>query len=356
MNPFGLADTIFSGGGTDEVMVQDVYDFTETTPRTSFISKVDQWAGQAAGYIRDNPQDVQSMIELATDLKNYPGQSPLDIANRIRYTLGDAKLASLANLGGMGDKAGTFVKDMAAKVGVSPELVGKFKSVVGDVASSIMTYGVGDQPHLDVLQALVNDTKLFSYLNLEHEVLMFEETLRLAGMSGGFNGLMQYLANNANNRYDNDVWRWGLMNYSRELIFTGDLESLKAMLGAITVEEFLYKNPDAIKVVLSSYRNAPSVTPEMFPTVLGDLISTIRRLDPKWPYVEPLASPEDDGRWRTLDFSTVYSLSPDAQLLFLASGDVHLQIIALQAPNYPLTNKESLFAQFYPDAHIGVTE
>lgn len=348
----GLASTIFGGAGTDEVMAADIYAVDETSTKTSFVSKLDNLGYKAAELIRNDPYAVQNLLTFATEIRQNTGASMLENISRVKNVMPNGMLASISK---MGDKGVSVIEGLASKVGISPELVGKVKTVAGEVAGTLIDQATyGDLDRFSVLSALVNDSSVFRYLNLEQEVLLASEIFSQAAGSGMFSDLL----NGWENQYDEDVYRYGLSYAVPQIIYLGDLESMKAVIGKIGVAAFMMQAPNVVQDVLTSFKIPYGTLPTGYQALFNDLVSTLRLVDPTFPLIASTVrqTGEPPVTTGTIDFRFCTNLSEDAKLLFHTVGTLDFQIMAMHGAEYPTVTKETLFNEFYPESAIGQTE
>ena len=348
----GLASSVFSGAGTDELLAQDVYEVNEGSDKTSFISKLDNLGYTAAAYIRDEPESVRDLLYLAKDMRQNTGLSPLQSLARIKNMMPNGVLANISKLGGKGT---SVIEGLAAKVGVSPELVGKVKVIAGEVAGTVMDSAMyGDINKFEVMRSLLNDTSMFRYLNIEEEVLLANRVFMAAAGQDIFSTMLDQWEL----KYDKDVYKWALSYAVPQIVYTGDLESMKAVIAKIGIAAFMAQAPNAIQDVLTSYKMPYGTKVTQYPALFNDLIRTLRLVDPAFPKIAStvVVSEDTPARVGVINLGVCQNLSADAKMLFLLADDVDFQIMALHGQNYPLTTKEALFNEFYPEAAIGQTE
>jgi len=346
----GLANTIFGGSGTDDLMAADVYSVSEESSKTSFVSKLDNLGYKAAGYIRDNPDTISNLISFASEIRNNKGISLLENVARVKQFIPNNILSSIS---GLADKGTSVITGLAEKVGVSPELVGLVKSTAGNVAGQLMNaaqYG-GDVSKFDLLRTLVDDPAVFSYLNLEYEVMMAREIYSQAAGSDLFTDMLGTWENS----YDEDVYRYGLSYAVPQIIYVGDISSMNAVIDKIGVAAFVAQTPNAVKDILTSFKIPYNTPVSGYAEQRNLLVSAIERIAPHFPFVKGTVTGAGETRTGTLDFDPVMNISEDAKLLFLTSNNTDYQTLALHGPSFPMSTKESMFSEFYPDAAIGQT-
>lgn len=340
MDNSSLANSIFVGAPTEDLLVADVFEMKEESKKTSFISKVEDKGLDAVKFARDNPAQVRDLANMLTAMKDGSGYgSPLEKVSRLKNMLPASALSSISKFK---SATGGVLEDLASKVGVSPELVGKVKTLSGEVAGSIMNGAMyGDFNKFQVLEGLVRDTSLFKYLDIESEVLMANEIFMNAIGTDMFTTLIDKLEE----RFDKDVYSYGLSYAAPEIVYSGDLDSMIAVINKIGLEAFMRNVSNPVKDVLTSYK-MKTYNPATFPQEFSKLVNTLRLVNPNFP------NHISENR---IDLDVAANISSDAVTLFVNNEDIRFTVLAIHGPNFPEANKNELFTMMYPDAAIGAT-
>ena len=332
-----LASSIATVGPEDDLVVKDIYG---TTPSNS-LSRVSKIMTTAV-------TDFGNQLK-ASNLK------PADIANIVKYDKGqvgiDVRQASARADQVAGQNiSGIFGVNDAVKVKAASNILGLFslgkaQKITNQAGEAFRIVDGADTTRASGLSRavglLLKDTALGEYVDdnayVGTAMAYLQEAIDL-GMVDLIDAIM-------NKVEANKISKQQLVDNLLLVVLRGDLETLNKIMDWIGPDGVLSKVPLAVTYLLAGYRFPVRSTPDQYPTYRTDLLATLARLKPDWPYVMR------NGE-QIFNYEVFYRLSAHVKILLLLNDDPTYVIPVLAAPSFPTVGLVSVAKYCYPNMAV----
>jgi len=317
-----LANTIFSGAGTDDLVTKDAYQVSSSAP-------INNAPVPTKTYSAPGSSSFSFDKGLIKDIRDEYGLSPDDIND----LLGEAVVGSPTTmLKGMGEER---VSKLFTTVGGASMAGGTIK--VGDTVSFLSGNPSKIKQFGDLLSSYMGKTA-GSFLGTGAEAGIVGALFEMAIENKAYDVLAKIQAKVVN---EDALLLAGLSSFSAALA-SGDLNAIRALMDIIEDWRVGPNFPTSVEQVLANYRDDFDDT-KSAEAKSQLLLDTLHRIDSRWMYIKR------NGQW--IPNLAVFAGASSDAIAALQLSDDH-RTFATIASSYPERDTLSVLQGMYPGVYF----
>lgn len=326
-----VADTIFGGYGTDEVLAVDAYGIRDSVNKNSVFDAARDTANDASATIRKQIGAVSEVAALART-KTFNEVSELDIRNKMHGLLNGANSFSKFSNNAQQKIFGALKGSADRAVGLAKTVIGDKVSIV-DYACTSATGGI-----MDLLRDLTGNGLLARIFDFNLESTFFSAILDDAMVCGV--DVFDLIKSQSSDPY---VWQEALAKSSPKAMQIGRFENIARIVDEIGSDRVLGEAPDSVKRMLANYRLDPRTTPDQYGDKSAELKGLLVTLDPHWDSTQV-------GNRHVINLDIFRNASEDVKTV-LKEDPVYRTAI-MTAPHYVPQSMPNMAQSMYPYAPL----
>lgn len=319
-----VTNTVFGGGGREDLAAPDIYN--DTVPAESTISSFKSAVSEGTAKVgemfktsRFNAKDVVGMIDLkgGVGLNNSAAIRQLEGVTGARF-----------------DTTSGFIRSVQDKaVGALKEYTGYDATSLVDVTGRLIPLASGDITSARDLFGLVDDLVgsdfLSQFPDLQGQAALFGsiiDTFIELGVPDALDDLFEKIE-------DEEMRKEILISNCERVARAGDLDTLYEIKGLIGAADMKARVPLLVKYVMQGYRVRDRRTMKPHQETYDRMVTLFNEVDPQWAYT----TRNGVRIGRTQCFATASEATKE---IFTAVGE-YVEL-ALLAPSYPPTTFKSI--------------
>lgn len=329
-----ITNSIFSGGGVEEIAAADVYKDTVSAESTlsTFKSSVSESVSKLGGMFKATKFDATDLVK-SISLKDGVGLDKASLTRQLGQATG-YRLDSTSSF------ASSIQNDAVSKLaGYVGEKPGDLKNILGDVTS----LASGDAMSARSLFGIVGDVLGGSWVNYFPDIAgqaAFFGTLIEKAMELGIPDAIDDLLDKID---DEEMRKELLISNAEKCAKAGDLANLEIIKGYIGAAGLKAKVPDLVKYVMQGYKlptnSSSNATVPDYAGIYAKMISLFNSVDPGW----------DTTVRNGVRISRLYcfvTASEGTRKVFAYAGSY--ADVMLIAPSYPTNTPKAIATRDFP--------
>ncbi|MBN22753.1 MAG: hypothetical protein CL678_15820 [Bdellovibrionaceae bacterium] len=330
-----IAETLFQSGPLDELLATDVYNLTDALVRNRLPADLsDTISSTVKSFMRDGALSDSAFKKVLSLADNKIGLDTAALVSRIEG-LSDSIRGPLNNISSAAKEG---ITGALKSMGVDPTQAMGAVVTIGDVATTIANGDIEDARGIvDLISEVTGSSGIAKILDLEAEAALISgilgEAIRLQ-----IPGAIDALVDLSNDR-DDRVVRRALEANLLSAIINGQLTIVRNILTKIGRVGVLTQVPQAIKLLLSTYRFKEVSAVIDYDAKYTELKTLLDDIDPNW-FVD-----QRDGVEVT-KLSPFSYASDDAKLLFRKHPEYLTEVMI--SDSYQSEDVNDLLKAFYP--------
>lgn len=330
-----LAETIFQTRSIDDLITQDPYKVSDSTPRNTIYDSARGIYGDAIKTLRTDKNSLANLTRLMGDYK----RGYVDKADMFTQALGMMGTSLPGLLGGMAGNlkkkmetfAGKEITDAASK---AYTILSKGAQIVINSTDYDGTYNI-----TQMANELLGDADLLEFINIEAESSIIG-AIASEAIAYGIPGIVTEIIEMNNS--DEVQWNsWSYVSYAS--IEYSNIYYLNQSINVIGAPGVLAQTPDAVVMIPANYKMPEGLKPSQYLAELTELVNTIKRIDPYW-------DKEVRNGVYVPSLKPYINATPDAHTLFMQRDPERLMSMASRG----MTTKtcREVIVDLYPNALV----